>query len=176
MLRRFLSKYWHELETMLYDQISPTNHITHQLVSLESFRSIGMSWSQCSMIEYRLQITLQINESEKSTVKILRPVRDNLWSSTAAYRSYFRSIRLIRFVSKNWHELETMLHHGTFTISHITNESVSPQFCWSIEVSWSQCYITKYPLQITLRTNQFHQSSVGVLRWAGKNASSWSIH
>ena len=49
-----------------------------------------------------------------------------------------------------------MFHDRAFPTNHITNQSFLGEFCQSIEVSWSLCFIIKHPLQITLQINQSH--------------------
>ena len=50
--------------------------------------------------EHPLQITLQINQSEKTSVEILMWVGDNVSSSNIPYRSHYKSIGLIRVLLK----------------------------------------------------------------------------
>ena len=174
-LKRVLLKYWGELETILHHRTFPTNHITNQSVSAQFCWSIEVSWRQCVIIDHFLQITLQINQSEKSSVEVLRWVGDNVSSANIPYKSHYKSISLIKFLLKYWDELETMFHHRTFSTNHITNQSVSPEFCWSSDVSWRQCFIIKHSRQITLQINQSEKSYVEVLRWVGDNVSSSNI-
>ena len=68
-------------------------------------------------------------------------------------------------------DVETIFHHRTFATNHITNQSVSLEFCQSIEVSWRKCFTMKNPLQITLQRNQTEKNSVEVLREDGDNVS-----
>ena len=174
-LRRVLLKYWSELETLFHRRTFHTNHITNQSVSAEFCWSIEVSWRHCFIIEHSLQITLQINQSHQSSVEVLRWVGDNVSSSNILDKSHYKSISLSRVLLKYWGELETLFHHRTFPTNHITNQSVSAEFCWSIEVNWRHCFIIAHSLQITLQINQSHQSSVEVLRWVGDTVSSSNI-
>ena len=197
-LNRILKTYYGLSGTTFRHRKSPTNHITNQSVSPEFCWSNKVSWTQCFIIEHPLQITLQINQSQQSSVEVLRWVGDNLSSSNISYKitlqinqsdkssvevlrwvgdnvsssnihnkshyksislsrvpvevlrwvgdnvsssnihykSHYKSISLTRVLLKYWGELETMFHHRTSTTNHITNQSVSAEFCWSIEVSW----------------------------------------
>ena len=56
---------------MFHHGTSPTDHIANQAVSPELCCSIEVTWRPCFIIEHPLQITLQINQSQDSSVEVL---------------------------------------------------------------------------------------------------------
>ena len=174
-LIRVLLKYWGGLETVFTHRTFPTNHITNQSVWLEFCWSIGVGWRQFFSIEHFLQITLQINQSHQSSVEVLRWVGDNLLASNILYKSHYKPIRLIRVLLEYWGGLQTVLQHRKFATNHITNQSVSSDFCWSSEVGWRQFSRIEHFLQITLQIDQSQESSVEVLGWVGDSFSASNI-
>ena len=74
------------------------------------------------MIEHSLQITLQINQSEKISFQVSRGAGDNVSSSNILYESHCKSISLSRVLVKYSDELETMFHHRTLPTYHVANQ------------------------------------------------------
>ena len=160
---------------MLHHRTFPTNHVTNQSFQKEFCWNIEEGWRQCFSIEHSLQITVQINQSHESSIEVLRWAGDNVSTSNIPYKSHYKSISLSIVLLKYWDELETMFQHRTSSTNHITNQLVSGEFYWSIEVSWRQCFRIEHPQQITLQINQSHKSSVVVLKWVGHNVSASNI-
>lgn len=71
-LTRIVLPYRDELETLFHHQISSWNHITNPWLWSEFCCSLEMSLRQCYIVEHLFQITLEINQFQKSSVGVLR--------------------------------------------------------------------------------------------------------
>ena len=96
-----------------------------------------------------------MNHYHHSSVELLRWLGENVPSSNIHTESHLKWIILIRVLLNYWGDLEKMSHHLTLLANHIRNESLSPQFCWTIEMT-----LTKIFHHPTLLANHIRNESL----------------